>query len=231
MSNSTEPESKPKFIYVLREAGKFSIRYIGATDNPKSRYRAHLRDKSRCHRVNWIKSVLARGGRIEMSVIARVPSWAAWQDVEKRWIEHGIHSYWPLTNGTLGGDGVTGLSGESKERMARTWIGRKHTEETKRKISAAIKGRKHTEEYKEYMRKIMSVRVFTEEHRARLSAASSGVAKVNRKLTVDMAHEIVRRLKTGEKGVKLASEYGVNKRTIWLIKSGRWSPAAMKGNQ
>ena len=58
------------------------------------------------------------------------------------------------------------------EKLSKTMIGRKHSEETKLKISASLKGnpklktqlgKKHTEEYKEKMRKYRTGKRMSEE--------------------------------------------------------------------
>lgn len=223
-SNRPKPpaprKNKRYSVYALKEQFVHGFRYIGVTNNPKRRLRDHLRDKSRCHRANWIQSVLARGAKIEMIGLCWVPDGVDPGFAEREWIRFGYDSCWELTNGTSGGDGVRDLDPESRERIRRAWVGRKHTEESRRKMSDAMKGRKHTEEYKDYMRRVMKDRVFTEEHRAKLSVAIQGKPR-KRKISDEAERDILRRLANGEKQGDLAAEYGVNKRTIWLIKSGR----------
>lgn len=224
-------KDKPFYIYALREKPFGGFRYIGVTNDPKGRYRSHLNDKSRCHRANWIRSVLARGGVIEMVVLKKIPFWADPYKFERMWVIYGYERGWNLTNGTLGGEGAAGLSAESREKIRKAWIGRKHTEETKRKIGLASKGRRHSAVTRKKMSDRHKGRVFSEQHRKRISEAISGVPNTKRKISVEQAIEIKRRYNSGESRNALAAEFGINPRTVWVIGSGRWCPTTYGKNK
>lgn len=201
------------YIYALTDPDSAEVRYIGKTIRPKERLQNHCNDKTSCHRVHWIQSLIAAGKRPALIILECLSADADWQAAEKRWIADARTKGWRLTNSTDGGDGVVNLSGESKARMLQTWKGRKHRPESLLKIGAASRGRRHTEEYKQMMREKMSVRDFTPDHRERLS-------KANRKLTDAQALEILAALAGGERQKVLADRYGVDKGTISNIKRG-----------
>lgn len=202
-----ESNMTPVYIYALIEPDTRLIRYIGKSIRPLARLRAHINDKSICHRTNWIKSLKERGLEPALLIIEEIIGEWPWQEAEMFWIAYAKKHGWPLVNSTDGGDGVCNLSGESKERMAKTWLGRKHKPESRAKMSAANKGKLHTEEYKQYMREIMRDRQFTDEWRHKLSIA-------NRKLTEEQVKEIRERRNNGELVKYLAEEFGVHRTTI-----------------
>jgi hypothetical protein len=128
-----------------------------------------------------------------------------------------------LTNGTDGGDGVVNLPAESRERIRAAWIGRKHSEQTKRLIGKRTAERRHTDETKAKMSAAHSGRVFTPEWRAKISAALKGVRHAAHLcVTLEQAQEIKQRAEAGERHADLADEFKISKRTVWMIKSGRW---------
>lgn len=194
-------------IYGLVEPDTGLIRYIGKSIRPEQRLRDHINDKLPCHRTNWIKSLKSKGLEPELIVLESIRGAWPWQESEKYWIKYAKQNGWPLVNSTDGGDGVLNLSGESKERMLKTWLGRKHKPESIIKIGNASRDRHHTEEHKEYMRELMKDREFTIEWRKKLSIAS-------RKFSDEQVVLIRHRLSCGERVCDLAKEYGVHRTTI-----------------
>lgn len=91
------------FIYALKEPDTGAIRYIGKTDDPKKRMRTHLATRTKCHRADWIQSLIKRGTLPVMEVIDEVPfsEWPAW---EVAYIQFFKDEGCDLTNGTFGGD-------------------------------------------------------------------------------------------------------------------------------
>lgn len=194
------------FIYALADPLDGRIRYIGKSIRPTHRLTNHCNEKPTCHRTKWIHSLLKEGRRPVLGVLERISPGGNWQVAERAWISYARENGWPLVNGTDGGDGVSGLSQESKDRMSRTWLGRKHSPESIAKIGAASRGMTHTEEYKQMMREKMSVRVFTPEHRKRLSMANS--------LSPGIVSEIYRRLSENEKVKDIAKAVGISRATV-----------------
>lgn len=199
------------YIYVLIDPFTNQLRYIGKSIRPRERLANHCNEQSSCHRTHWIQSVVSRGKRPLMLILSRLPHGSEWQPVERDWIAHCRSVGWPLVNGTDGGDGVVGLSPESRERIVSAWRGRKHKPETLLKLSKSGKGKhSHSEEWRAYMRQKMSMRVFTATHRKRLSDAT-------RKVSLDQAAEIRKRRADGERVSKLATEFGVHRMTITKV--------------
>lgn len=96
---------KPVFIYVLKEPDTGEIRYVGKSDNPKTRLRAHVnRSKShKDHRSCWIRSLLVRGTRPVLEIIDKVPE-TLWESAEMGYIHLYKSQGCDLVNGTPGGD-------------------------------------------------------------------------------------------------------------------------------
>jgi len=101
------------FIYTLSTKQEPDvIRYIGKTNNLRSRLRRHLSPsylKESSYKNNWIKKELQEGNKIIMQIVDEVPE-EEWQFWESYWIE--IMNQWgfKLTNGTTGGEGIKATS-------------------------------------------------------------------------------------------------------------------------
>jgi hypothetical protein len=203
----------PAYIYALVDPETGAFRYIGKSIRPKERLQNHMNETCECHRAHWLRTLKAKGLKPTIEILETVAAGDCWKQREIFWIARGRELGWPLTNNTKGGDGVSGLPPETKERMRQTWIGRKHSEETKRKIGAASSIRRHTEET-----------------RCKMSAAHSGrkilwvdkVAAALRKLDEKQVAEIRARLEAGEKNKDLSAEYGVHRTTLSKIKMGTY---------
>lgn len=141
------------YCHLKRDSGEPF--YVGIGRREKRAY-----DLSR--RSKWHKdTVSAHGVRVE--IIAEVESWEIAQWWEIRWIKTLKNSGYKLVNQTPGGNG------------GQTWLGRKHSEETKKKMSIAAKGNKGN-----------LGKIFSEEHRRKLSLAQIGNKKsVGRKDSED----------------------------------------------
>lgn len=208
-------QQSPIYIYALKDPFTDEIRYIGKSIRPRERLTNECNERVNTHRSRWIQSVLAKGKRPIQIIIETLPHDAHWQSCEQMWIAYGRAIGWRLVNGTIGGDGVSGLSEESKAKMRATWTGRKHKPESLIKIGAASKRRKHTPEWREYMREIMQGREFNEAWRKRLS---EGV----RKISDEQIAEILKLIENGSKVIDLAKLYGVHRTTITKIKWGKY---------
>lgn len=202
------------FIYFLAESDTGEVRYVGKTINPPKRLQSHCNDRSKCHRANWIQALKDRGARPEMVIVEEIHGDWPWQESERYWIAFAKACGCQLVNGTDGGDGVSNLSGESRERMLRTWLGRKHSERTKLKISESWKHRVVSDETKAKM---------SASQRGRLITWGDSISESLRKITASQQEEIKARIKSGCKVCDLAKEFGVHRTTISKIKMGTYN--------
>jgi hypothetical protein len=115
------------YIYGLYEVGKDQdLRYIGKTDNPRSRLSSHKYSsiKNRklgnrlTHKECWFLKVLDDGGSVELKVIEECDQ-ENWCEREIYWID-----FFPnLTNISPGGeDGITGCTFEISYSDCKKWI-------------------------------------------------------------------------------------------------------------
>lgn len=172
-----------------------------------------MQDNSKCHRTHWLQKLKSEGLRPEITILEQVSSDDVWQDRERHWIAKGKELGWPLTNNTSGGDGVCDLPQEARERIRKTWIGRKHTEETKAKIGATSRLKRHTDEHKAAMSEKMKQREIT---------WGAKIAESTRKLSAQDQADILDALSSGVKNKDLAEKYGVHRTTISKVKTGRY---------
>jgi len=204
-------KSKSIYIYGLTDPVTGEIRYIGKSIRPIERLANHCNEVSKCHRSNWIQGLRKQGLKPGMVILERINGDWPWQESEKYWISYGRKNGWDLVNNTNGGDGVSGLSGESKERMSKTWIGRKHRPDSIIKIIAAVSGRKHSNETKIKM---------SESHKGRNITWGDKLSESNRKLNNDDVNNINLLIKSNIKVKDIASIYNVHRTTISKIKKG-----------
>ena len=202
------------YIYALVDPSTKQIRYIGKSIRPRERLTNHCNEQSRTWRTNWIRSVLAQGKRPHLLILEELAPDADWKPAERRWIAQGRKMGWPLTNCTDGGDGVSGLPAEIREKMRLTWLGRKHRPESKAKIGAASRKRRHSLLWRKAMSDKMKGRNFTPEWRDRISQAVS-------KLTDDQIREVRRLLAEHVSQYVIADMFNVHQGTISNIKRGK----------
>lgn len=203
------------YIYALVDPFTYEIRYIGKSIRPKERLANQCNEKSNTHRSHWIQGILKRGKKPLQVILEELPDETNWQEVERKWIRYGREAEWPLVNGTDGGDGLYSFTPDVREKMAKTWRGRKHNPESIAKIGKASKGRKHSEESKAYMREIMTGREFTPEWKDRISQAV-------RKFTVSDIERVHEMLAEGYRVHEIANAFGVHRTTISKIKAGKY---------
>lgn len=203
------------YIYALSDPDTNEIRYIGKSIRPKERLTNQCNEKVNTYRSHWIQSVLARGKKPIQTILEELPDESNWQEREIAWIAYGREKGWPLTNCTDGGDGVINVSGEGKERMFRTWLGRKHKPETLEKISKSSKGRIQSDESRKKRSLSLKGRIIAPDHRKKLSENV-------RKFTDDMIKDVLSMLEQGYKVKEIAAKYGVHRTTISKIKMGKY---------
>ena len=201
-------------IYLLADPRTSEIRYVGKTTQELSvRITGHMRDNSNSHKVHWLKQLKELGLRPIGVVISEIEGEWPWQAEECYWIARLKAMGARLTNNTIGGDGVSGVTGEAKERMLATWRGRKHSPETIEKLKIARRKRITTQETREKMSRTRKGRAIT---------WKSKIAEANRKMTPEKATEIKQRLDSGEKVKDLALEFGMHRTSISKIKMGTY---------
>lgn len=135
--------TKKIFIYGLLD-GVGVIRYVGQTSNVQRRLRKHVLGARarKSHRDRWIMKLLERGFYPKIVVLETVEA-NEWANAERRWIRYGLEHGWPLTNETLGGEGVDApRTKEWRQKISKALKGKPLSEETKKKLSKAHKGRK-----------------------------------------------------------------------------------------
>jgi len=132
------------FVYGLVDSRQVSsIRYVGITNNPRTRLSHHCSASSgtTTHKSRWVLKVIRDGGDI---LIAILHNGLSQQDAKTLEIaEIAARSGSGLTNLTNGGDGASGWvpSDETKRKIADANRGRKLSQETRDKISRAGMGR------------------------------------------------------------------------------------------
>ena len=165
------------FIYSLNCPIDNIPKYIGKTIDIKKRMRNHFNKKYQNKNSKWIYSLKKKG----LLPIVEVIDVVNFNEVNF-WEMHYISLYkswgFDLKNGTVGGEGGTGL---------------KHTEEAKTKMSLMRKGknyslgRKHSDETKRKIGIKSSQKIFSIEYREKLRLSSTGrnltsEQKVNRSI-------------------------------------------------
>lgn len=203
------------YIYALSDPDTGEIRYIGKSTRPKERLTNQCNEKSNTYRCHWIQSVLSRGKRPCQIILETLSDDANWQDREKWWIAYGKSQGWRLTNNTIGGDGVTGLSGDSLERLRSTWKGRKHKPESLIKIGQASKNRKFSTETLAKRSAKLKGRTFTKEHLDK-------IAEANSKFDSEKIEQVKQMLADGWMVKDIAIYFGVHRTTISKIKMGKY---------
>lgn len=210
--NFIEPQA---YIYGLHDPRTGELRYIGKSVRPLERLGNHINEHSNTHRGHWLDELSSLGLRPILTILDSVAASADWQAIERVHIATARKDGHRLTNGTDGGDGVTGLCGESHAKMAATWVGRKHTPETRALMRANRALRPpHSVARREHMRTVMRGRQFSPEH---INRIRSGVQK----LTNDQVREIRRRLSAGESQYFIANLYGIHQGSVSNIFRGK----------
>lgn len=201
-------------IYCLVDPRTSEVRYVGKTEQRlESRITAHMRDTTKCHRVHWLSELRALGLRPVGVVLEDVHGAHPWQESERFWIQRLRSMGARLVNNTDGGDGVSGLPPETRQRMRAVWLGRKHKPETLQKLRLARRLRTTTTATRAKM---------SQTRRGRKITWGKAIAESIRKLTPQQLEEVSNRLKRGEMVKTLASEFGVHRTTISKVKAGTY---------
>jgi hypothetical protein len=130
-------------IYTLSDQNG-NIRYVGKTNQYlKQRLYSHIKEcktNRKSHKISWLKSILKKGYRPKIEILDQVDD-NDWQFWEQYWISQLKYWGFNLTNLTEGGQGGNGYkhSEESREKMRKSKLGIKLSEEHKLNISEAVK--------------------------------------------------------------------------------------------
>jgi len=169
MSQDEKPP-KPIYVYVLIDPRyPDDVRYVGITNDMKSRFRRHIRDAEtgkRNHRTCWVKSLLQEGITPLMTIIDETNN-ENWVQCEMEWIAYYRAIGCDLVNGTDGGDGSRGYVPSEETRRKLAEKGRHHSEESRQKISLKNKGKKRSDETRRKMSEYGKNR--SDEHLRKLS--------------------------------------------------------------
>jgi hypothetical protein len=212
------------YVYGLHDPRTGELRYIGKSDNPCGRLAQHMQEARGTHRCNWVQSLRKIGLKPVLTIIDATPPGSDWPWMERVYIAAARSAGAPLTNGTDGGEGVAGLSDETRERLRRVHLGRKASPETRARMSAAKKGRRQPQEWIDLMRSICAGRPLNR------ACAEANRARMQ-KLTADQVREIRRRVKAGERRVLLAREFSVTVGTISNVVIRRTYGHILDGDQ
>ena len=96
------------YIYVLKCPITNKIKYVGKSNNPKARYRNHLKKAHNkgTYKRNWINSLKNKGLKPVFEIIDEV-NVNEWKEKEKYYIKYYIDAGCVLVNNTNGGDGLS----------------------------------------------------------------------------------------------------------------------------
>jgi group I intron endonuclease len=193
------------FIYTLSDPITNEVRYVGKTNDIKSRIKDHIKRSKgkKTHKDRWINSLINKDMRPVILILDEVEicDWIFW---EKFYIS--LLKVWGfnLVNHTDGGDGGSFKqhSFETKQKMSETRKGKKRlpfTEEHKRNLSESAKKKIITKEHRENIKNSLKNRImspFTEEHKKNISKSKKGVlvseeVKIKKRLTSPTVKKII----------------------------------------
>lgn len=135
------------------------LRYVGQSVNPSRRLKLHRNSKEKTHCGNWLRSVRASGGKVELFMIEEFSGLSgqalidAMNESESHHIAYFKMVGCNLTNrspgGVLRGSGYRPTE-ETRKKMSASHMGHASTRtpEGDEKIKLALMGKTHTEEWK-----------------------------------------------------------------------------------
>ena len=174
-------------VYALVSSGEPDlVRYVGRTksDSPDKRLHSHIKSAKAggvYHVHNWIRKIEDSENSVLAIVLESGLSWEESGQREIYWITYYKERGFDLTNMTSGGDGVSNLSAESREKQRQKMLGKGHpqTEETKRKISETRKKRniRPSDEVREKYRQAKLGKKVSDKTKAKISNTTKGKPK------------------------------------------------------
>lgn len=155
--------SEQTYIYAIHDPRDWTIRYVGKSDNPTARLRAHVQKARSMERIRRLMSELeGLGLKLGLSIL-QTCSRSDWQKWERFWIATVRDSGADLLNIGPGGNGPVKVGARSVETRAR--------------ISAALKGHGHSSATLAKIRATLKGRTISPEWRAKISTGSKGIPK------------------------------------------------------
>lgn len=164
-------------IYGLADPRDGRIRYVGATDNIRRRYKVHLRGQGVKRSARWIRELAGRGLLPSLVYLQRAEE-NNWGEAETFQIEFFRSRGMADLNVAPGGQRVPLTfrhSTEAKEKISRARKGKKFTPEHKRKIGEANRGKKHSPETRRKMSALQKLIQNRPESKEKVSKAHKGM--------------------------------------------------------
>lgn len=195
------------FIYALIDPRDNQIRYIGKTNNIKTRLKEHCTFcslQSQTHKNNWVKLLLKENLKPEIEIVDEVNE-SEWQFWEKHYIS--LYKSWgfKLTNSNDGGHGGLNPCLEVKLQMSLKRKGVPKSEQHKKRISYSLKGVNNwskgennpskREQVREKKRLKMKGKKASIETRLKLSKIRKGKTAHNKGITGYENHAIMKQVK------------------------------------
>lgn len=146
------------YIYTLSDMN--GIKYVGKTNNIKTRYKNHINEANRENvnnkKITWIKSLISKDQKPIIEIIDIVPihEWVYW---EKFWICLLLSWGFNLVNGTMGGENPPSFKNKThsdeykkirSELMKKNNPAKNMNDEWRKKISNSNKNRSLSREHK-----------------------------------------------------------------------------------
>lgn len=155
-----------------------NTRYIGFTRKGDGvRLAAHIKraktSKDSCHRLNWLRFLLAAGVRPESSVVATVPL-EHWENAERFWIAYFTLLGCDLLNATRGGDGQVNMLPETRAKIAKAQTGKKRPPGATEKWRASMQRYWNDPAYCARMAVAWTGRKHTAEEKAKIGRGNKG---------------------------------------------------------
>ncbi len=166
---------RPTFVYALLDPRTDRVRYVGYSYDPWERlhgHHGHVQDMSRSvtHKNNWLRGLIDAGYEPRMVVIDRCLGPEDAKSSEVSWIEFYRSIGEPLTNMTVGGDGLSVVSPEIRSKISASLKGRKRTKKSVQKQFISRAGYRHSEGTKEKIRLAQAGRKKSDKDRAAMRA-------------------------------------------------------------
>ena len=146
-------------IYGLIDPRTNELRYVGMSKRPRRRLTFHMcasQLRSKNHRAHWLRGLLAAGARPELVILETVSN-DTWQEAEQFWIGYFKFIGANLTNSTEGGEGLSGIGPEGRERCGAARRGKSFvfSDVHKARIAEANRARAADPEWRARMSRVM----------------------------------------------------------------------------